>query len=137
MPSTPGPYHRSGEDSPSSHDELLQRKERALQRSQTRKRIIWDLGVWVLLLPIGGGGFIWAIGHLAESGSTDSFGNFFYMDCGQSQRALLPQSCFCCRQFVVSAGPFLALFYNALLPTGTETAGPSASFRCYDVATAL
>ncbi|KAK0439922.1 hypothetical protein EV421DRAFT_1905812 [Armillaria borealis] len=64
MPSTPGPYHRSGEDSPSSHDELLQRKERALQRSQTRKRIIWDMGVWVLLLPVGGGGFIWAIGHL-------------------------------------------------------------------------
>ncbi|KAK0188123.1 hypothetical protein F5146DRAFT_1226459 [Armillaria mellea] len=64
MPSTPGPYHRSGEASPSSHDELLQRKERALQRSQTRKRIIWDLGVWVLLLPVGGGGFIWAIGHL-------------------------------------------------------------------------
>ncbi|KAK0487612.1 hypothetical protein IW261DRAFT_1548553 [Armillaria novae-zelandiae] len=64
MPSTPGPNHRSGEVSPSSHDELLQRKERALQRSQTRKRIIWDLGVWVLLLPVGGGGFIWAIGHL-------------------------------------------------------------------------
>ncbi|KAK0464339.1 uncharacterized protein EV420DRAFT_1037420 [Desarmillaria tabescens] len=65
MPSTPSPYHRSGEDSPSSHDELLQRKERALQRSQTRKRIIWDMGVWVLLLPVGGGGFLWAFGHLA------------------------------------------------------------------------
>jgi hypothetical protein len=30
-------------------DELLQRKERALQRKQFRKRIVWDLGVWVQL----------------------------------------------------------------------------------------
>jgi hypothetical protein len=31
------------------HDELLLRKERALQRKQFKKRIVWDTGVWVLL----------------------------------------------------------------------------------------
>ncbi|PPQ69907.1 hypothetical protein CVT24_003241 [Panaeolus cyanescens] len=30
------------------HDELLLRKERALQRRQFRRRIIWDIGVWLL-----------------------------------------------------------------------------------------
>lgn len=28
-------------------NELLQRKERALQKKQLRRRIVWDLGVWV------------------------------------------------------------------------------------------
>ncbi|KAF8160866.1 hypothetical protein B0H34DRAFT_795722 [Crassisporium funariophilum] len=31
------------------HDELLLRKERALQKRQFKKRIIWDVGVWLLL----------------------------------------------------------------------------------------
>ena len=31
------------------HDELLLRKERALQKKQFRKRIVWDIGVWTLL----------------------------------------------------------------------------------------
>ena len=31
------------------HDELLLRKERALQKKQFRKRIVWDIGVWALL----------------------------------------------------------------------------------------
>jgi len=31
------------------HDELLQRKEIALQRRQARKRIVWDIGVWLQL----------------------------------------------------------------------------------------
>ncbi|KIM44309.1 hypothetical protein M413DRAFT_443320, partial [Hebeloma cylindrosporum] len=31
------------------HDELLLRKERALQKKQFKKRIVWDTGVWVLL----------------------------------------------------------------------------------------
>ncbi|KAF9011145.1 hypothetical protein BDQ17DRAFT_1387605 [Cyathus striatus] len=30
------------------HDELLQRKERALQKRQFRRRIVWDIGAWVL-----------------------------------------------------------------------------------------
>ncbi|KAH6917429.1 hypothetical protein BKA70DRAFT_334599 [Coprinopsis sp. MPI-PUGE-AT-0042] len=29
------------------HDELLQRKERALQKKQFKKRLIWDVGAWV------------------------------------------------------------------------------------------
>lgn len=32
-----------------NHDELLLRKERALQKQQFRKRIVWDIGVWILL----------------------------------------------------------------------------------------
>ncbi|KAF7288532.1 hypothetical protein HMN09_01382200 [Mycena chlorophos] len=50
---------------PSAADELLQRKEDALQRRQWRKRVIWDIGVWVLLLPVGGGGFVWGCGRIA------------------------------------------------------------------------
>ncbi|KIY63123.1 hypothetical protein CYLTODRAFT_360463 [Cylindrobasidium torrendii FP15055 ss-10] len=46
-------------------DELLQRKERSLQRAQLKKRIIWDLGVWFLLLPLGGGGMAWVVGRLS------------------------------------------------------------------------
>lgn len=57
-PSTPTP------GASSTLDDLLQRKERALQRKQLRKRIIWDLGVWFLLLPVGGGGLAWAVGRL-------------------------------------------------------------------------
>ncbi|KAG6836837.1 hypothetical protein H0H93_002517 [Arthromyces matolae] len=47
-------------------DELLLRKERALQRKQFRRRILWDLGVWLLLLG-GGAGFVMAIGRVAGS----------------------------------------------------------------------
>ncbi|KAF9046222.1 hypothetical protein BJ165DRAFT_1403704 [Panaeolus papilionaceus] len=36
------------------HDELLLRKERALQRRQFRRRIVWDVGVWLLF---GASGF--------------------------------------------------------------------------------
>ncbi|KAJ6621795.1 hypothetical protein B0H10DRAFT_2162884 [Mycena sp. CBHHK59/15] len=61
MPSTPN----ACEPPPSATDELLQRKERALQRRQFRKRVVWDIGVWVLLLPVGGGGFVWGVGRLA------------------------------------------------------------------------
>jgi hypothetical protein len=32
------------------HDELLLRKERALQKKQFRKRIVWDIAVWTLFL---------------------------------------------------------------------------------------
>ncbi|KIY45201.1 hypothetical protein FISHEDRAFT_49921 [Fistulina hepatica ATCC 64428] len=54
------------EASPSpAHDELLQRKERALQKRQLRKRIVWDVIVWMLLLPITGGGCMWVWGRLA------------------------------------------------------------------------
>jgi hypothetical protein len=46
-PSTP---HRSLSSSSGVHDELLLRKERALQKKQLKKRITWDIGVWMLLL---------------------------------------------------------------------------------------
>ena len=56
-PTTSGPL----EPSDSRNDELLQRKERTLQRRRLGRRLIWDIGVWVLLLPIGGGGLVWAV----------------------------------------------------------------------------
>lgn len=62
IPNSAGPS--DGQPSP-SNDELLQRKERALQRRQLKKRIVWDIGVWVSLVPIGGGGIVWATGKLA------------------------------------------------------------------------
>ncbi|KAI0754736.1 hypothetical protein C8Q80DRAFT_1140665 [Daedaleopsis nitida] len=49
--------------SDSRNDELLQRKERTLQRRRLGRRLIWDIGVWVLLLPIGCGGLVWAVGR--------------------------------------------------------------------------
>lgn len=49
----------------SRDDELLQRKERTLQRRRLTRRIVWDIGVWVLLLPVGGGGLVWAAGRIA------------------------------------------------------------------------
>ncbi|KAJ7600883.1 hypothetical protein C8J56DRAFT_813825 [Mycena floridula] len=69
MPSTPSPFtpavDSSGLDPPNSaNDPLLQRKERALQSKQFRKRLLWDLGVWLVLLPVCGSGFVWAVGTL-------------------------------------------------------------------------
>ncbi|KAK7028104.1 hypothetical protein VNI00_014919 [Paramarasmius palmivorus] len=68
-PSTPNPssaFNLPADDEPQSsiHDPLLQRKEKALQRKQWQRRIIWDLGVWILLLPVGGGGIVWALGTM-------------------------------------------------------------------------
>ncbi|CAK5284126.1 unnamed protein product [Mycena citricolor] len=64
MPAMPSAPNSQQPSRPSSMDELLQRKERALQKRQFRKRVIWDIGVWTLLLPVGGGGFMWGAGHL-------------------------------------------------------------------------
>ncbi|TDL23251.1 hypothetical protein BD410DRAFT_897704 [Rickenella mellea] len=49
-----------------STEELLRRKEQALQRKRLGRRILWDVGVWILLVPIGGGGFVWGIGSLLD-----------------------------------------------------------------------
>lgn len=73
-PSTPlleeglghGEQPTNGSHERSAADDLLQRKERAMQKRQLKQRIVWDIGVWVMLIPIGGGGFIWAIGRLAR-----------------------------------------------------------------------
>lgn len=51
--------------SESRNDELLQRKERTLQRRRLGKRIGWDLGVWVLLVPVVGVGVAWGGGRVA------------------------------------------------------------------------
>ena len=63
MPST-HPNPRSPSGSPGVQDELLQRKERSLQKRQLRRRLIWDIGVWVLLVPIGVWGIVWAFGKV-------------------------------------------------------------------------
>ncbi|KAG6914094.1 hypothetical protein DXG01_002458 [Tephrocybe rancida] len=60
------PHGAQPRESHAGPDELLLRKERALQKRQFRKRIVWDLGVWVLLLG-GGAGFVAAIGRVAGS----------------------------------------------------------------------
>ncbi len=56
---TPRPTEPSTSDS--HHDELLQRKERTLQRRRLGRRLVWDVAVWVLLVPVGGGGLVWAV----------------------------------------------------------------------------
>ncbi|TFK52239.1 hypothetical protein OE88DRAFT_1628061 [Heliocybe sulcata] len=64
MPHTPALHRHRSSDSAFSHDELLQRKERTLQRRRLWRRVAWDVGVWVVLLPISGGGFTWAGGRI-------------------------------------------------------------------------
>ncbi|KAG5646487.1 hypothetical protein DXG03_003252 [Asterophora parasitica] len=65
-PNTPAPGSKtqSHSQSQSPADELLLRKERALQKKQFKKRIVWDLGVWLLLVG-GATGFVAAIGRVA------------------------------------------------------------------------
>lgn len=65
MPTTPAaPSHPSLNHSDSYNDELLQRKERTLQRRRFARRILWDIGVWTLLIPVSGGGLVWVGGRL-------------------------------------------------------------------------
>lgn len=65
LPPQTQPAQSFAEPSPALEDPLLQRKERALQRRRLYRRLIWDIGTWVLLVPVGGGGLIWAAGRLA------------------------------------------------------------------------
>lgn len=66
MPATPAvPSHPSLNRSESYNDELLQRKERTLQRRRFARRILWDIGVWTLLVPVSGGALVWSVGRLA------------------------------------------------------------------------
>ena len=65
MPTTPAaPSHPALGRSDSYNDELLQRKERTLQRRRFARRILWDVGVWTLLVPVSGGGLVWVGGRL-------------------------------------------------------------------------
>ncbi|PCH39918.1 hypothetical protein WOLCODRAFT_23714 [Wolfiporia cocos MD-104 SS10] len=63
-PNTPVAPSASSTHSDSRNDELLQRKERTLQRRRLGRRLVWDIGVWVLLVPVGGGGLVWAAGRV-------------------------------------------------------------------------
>jgi hypothetical protein len=68
IPRTPlrQPSHASfGAQGDAMMEELLRRKERSMQKRRLLRRIAWDVGVWVLLLPVGGGGYVWAAGRLA------------------------------------------------------------------------
>jgi len=56
----------TADPSPTVNDPLLQRKERLLQRRRLYRRLIWDIGNWILLIPVSGGGLIWAGGRLAN-----------------------------------------------------------------------
>ena len=55
----------SAEPDSALNDPLLQRKERLLQRRRLYRRLVWDIGTWMLLIPVGGGGLVWAGGRLA------------------------------------------------------------------------
>ncbi|CDO69910.1 hypothetical protein BN946_scf184884.g69 [Trametes cinnabarina] len=76
-PATPNASAPRLEPSDSRHDELLQRKEHTLQRRRLGRRLIWDIGVWVLLIPVGGGGVGWAVGHMVGKWRASKIG----MDC--------------------------------------------------------
>jgi hypothetical protein len=43
----------------------LLRKERALQKKQFKRRIVWDVGVWGMFVW-GGVGLVWAVGRVAR-----------------------------------------------------------------------
>lgn len=47
-----------------SLDPLLQRKERYLQRRRLGKRLLWDVGIWLVLIPTCACALIWAVGCL-------------------------------------------------------------------------
>lgn len=45
-------------------DELLQRKERSLQRRRLGRRVVWDAVAWISVFPLGVGGSAWAVGRV-------------------------------------------------------------------------
>jgi hypothetical protein len=55
----------SGSPQSGRPDELLLRKERALQKKQFRKRIVWDVGVWGMFVG-GVAGLVWAAGKIGR-----------------------------------------------------------------------
>lgn len=69
LPQGPSNGNGNGTPPPQSHmadpaDELLQRKERTLQRRRLGRRLAFDVLAWVVVLPVGGGGAAWAVGRL-------------------------------------------------------------------------
>ncbi|KAG6334691.1 hypothetical protein ID866_4390 [Astraeus odoratus] len=55
---------RAGSISRPSLDPLLQRKERALQRRRLGKRLLWDVGIWLVLMPACICSIFWAVGRV-------------------------------------------------------------------------
>lgn len=45
-------------------DELLQRKERSLQRRRLGRRLVWDAVSWASVFLLGVGGSTWAVGRI-------------------------------------------------------------------------
>jgi len=66
--SAPGTPRSSGAGSSSrpSLDPLLQRKERALQRRRLGRRLMWDIGIWLLLIPACASTLVWTVGRIAR-----------------------------------------------------------------------
>ena len=64
-PATPALVASAGAGA-AQRDALLLAKERTLQRRRLGRRLVWDVGVWVLLVPVGGGGLVWAVGRMLE-----------------------------------------------------------------------
>lgn len=50
----------SGSNDPEA---LLQRKERSLQRRRLTRRLLWDIGVWAVLGPVGIAATVWTAGR--------------------------------------------------------------------------
>ncbi|KAF8842204.1 hypothetical protein BDN67DRAFT_899961 [Paxillus ammoniavirescens] len=65
VPTTPRFAHAQLSPPPSP-DPLLQRKERLLQRNRLGKRILWDIGIWIVLMPICACTLVWAGGRVAQ-----------------------------------------------------------------------
>ena len=60
----PAPTFTSSEPSSSTDPEaLLRHKERSLQRRRLARRILWDVGVWVILGPVGIAATVWTAGR--------------------------------------------------------------------------
>jgi len=57
------PPSSSIQPSASLEDELLQRKEHNMQRRRLFRRLVWDLGVWIFVLTVGGGGIVFVCGR--------------------------------------------------------------------------
>ncbi|QRV76686.1 Transmembrane amino acid transporter protein [Ceratobasidium sp. AG-Ba] len=55
-----GPEPSSSADDPEA---LLRHKERSLQRRRLARRVLWDVGVWVVLGPVGSAAAVWTAGR--------------------------------------------------------------------------
>ncbi|KAI6137857.1 hypothetical protein EDD17DRAFT_1714402 [Pisolithus thermaeus] len=72
LPQAPQSVHASPRSSVSgprsvsrpSLDPLLQRKERYLQRRRLGKRLLWDAGIWLVLIPLCICAVVWVAGRL-------------------------------------------------------------------------